>query len=53
MYIVSVIDLNTEPGLHASNKKKGKDKRELNVAPEKRSFWKINIFSKFIDDELN
>lgn len=44
--------MSVEPGLHASNKKKDKEKRELNVAPEKRSFWKINIFSKFMKDEL-
>ncbi|CAD8111133.1 unnamed protein product [Paramecium sonneborni] len=52
VYIVSVLDMSTEPGLHASNKKKDKEKRELNVAPEKRSFWKLNIFSKFMNDEL-
>lgn len=51
--VVSVIDLNSEPALHASIKKKGRDKRELNVAPDRRSFWKINIFSKFIDNESN
>lgn len=44
--------MSIEPGLHASNKKKDREKRELNVAPEKRSFWKINIFSKFMNDEL-
>lgn len=47
VYILSLGDLNSEPGLHASILKKGRDKREMNVAPEKRSFWKINIFSKF------
>lgn len=50
--IVSVLDMSIEPGLHASNKKKDREKRELNIAPEKKSFWKINIFSKFMNDEL-
>lgn len=50
VYILSLGD--SEPGLHASTLKKGRDKREMNVAPEKRSFWKLNIFSKYMTDDI-
>ena len=43
-----------DPGLHASKikEKEGTSKRELNFAPEKKSFWKIEIFSKYIDEKM-
>ena len=56
VYIISTIDTQGtyEPGLHASKPKVSKDeqpKRELNISLENRSFWNINIFSKYIDEK--
>jgi hypothetical protein len=60
VYILSTMDQqgSQEPGLFASKVKeygepgKKRYKRELNISPEKRSFWKIEIFSKYIDDKM-
>lgn len=42
-----------ESGMHASEAKEDRNKnlkRELNVTAEKKSFWKIKIFSKHMEE---
>lgn len=46
---------NQEPGLLASKVKEDGSaacKRELSVSPEKRSFLRVELFSKYIDEKL-
>lgn len=61
MNIVSTVDqtkkIGGEPFLHASKPKQietkngeQREKREVNISTEKKTPWKINIFSEYLDE---